>query len=107
MSTVKTTFIGKNPFASQFKIEEVDIQYDVQPPEIKRLFRASKYEKVFAKMKVNSCITVPYDFRRRIHEALNEWLRRNKKTDVIVRSFGNQPKKGQAQIFMLPKGWKE
>ena len=105
MSTViKTTFAkGVNPF---FDPANIKINTDALPPEKRKTFRASKYDITFRKMKVGNSVTIPNEYRRRVHEALKAWLKMNNKQG-IVRSYSHDPNGQMSTVYWLPKEWEQ
>lgn len=97
MSVIRTTFIGKNPF---FDPDNIKVNFDKQPPQKIVQYRESRYANTFKKMKVGASITVPNHMRESLFESLKRYIRVNKKKGM-VKSFGNDPVKGQATIYWL------
>ena len=73
--TVKTKFVGKNPFEKQFEVSDLVICKDPIPSS--RVYTKYKYDPIFSKMKKGEALKCPGDRVDSVAAALRSFIKRN------------------------------
>lgn len=88
------------------RVNPEDLEICDDPVPVKRQL-GSQYDSIFAKMKPGQCIKVETEYTGTVGNALRNWIRRNKKKGVTVKSVSLYPgckeKLGRVWLIEKPK----